>query len=224
MDKKDAIKIITACAKKYRDNLANNNLLFVTLVNNNRFNYIMVKYLPSNFLHLTGFNVCNGLSPNQFYKKCLRRKLSFEDFEFKDDGTTLLKLEILPQLMDIHKCAKMLGDYNGSKPRLLCDKLAGTVAGCMALRMENNYFAPVSALQEDIRDLINNQERIIAIFRKPITNELFNNLTYLAKGFNSIDRFPINILNMVDINNLVCEPNVRLNQTASNLIAADRRT
>jgi len=143
----------------------------------------------------------------------------------------MLKLDILSYLMDIHKCAKMIGCFNKTKPKLICDKLAGGEKACMSLTMGDDvdYFVPVSALKEDIRNLITKQERVIAIFRKPTNIELYNNLTYIAKEYkeyNSFNKFPVAITNKINFDSLICEPNIilkkmpfidTLNETAADL-------
>jgi hypothetical protein len=215
MDKQDAIKIIVECANKYKNNLENKNLMFVTQINKNQFKYIEILYLGSYFLHLTGFTIKGNLTANTFYDKCLKKKLSPNDFEFKDDGTTMLKLDILSSLMDIHKNAKMIGGFNGTKPKLICDKLVGGEKACMSLRMTENYFVPVSSLKEDIRDLIINKERVIAIFRKPIKTKLYDNLTYVVKEYkeyNLFNKFPIALIKKINISNLICESNIILKE------------
>ncbi len=71
--------------------------------------HLEVTFDASNFLHLTGFKT--SISPRHFFEKCLDRRLAEEEFDFSDDGTTPLKMIVLPQLVKQNLSAKMLGDY-----------------------------------------------------------------------------------------------------------------
>ncbi len=86
------------------------------------------KEQATNFLHLTGLKVkkhkynADGIentndsddtiSAKEFYEKCLAHRLSASDFEFARDGTTPLKLDVLPRLISKNLSATMIGDYN----------------------------------------------------------------------------------------------------------------
>lgn len=196
MDKKEALKIMLDCAKLYHDSLENKNLLIVSY--DNRYNFIETKFTKSNYLHLTG--VYTKINPNAFYNKCLQGRLSLEDFLFKNDGTTVLKLSIFPQLMNIHKNANILGKYNYSKPKLVTDKLAGNIRGCIGFDRCGKYYIPKTALKEDIRDLIDEPERIIAIFSKDIKMELYDKLLYSVRDGIDVN-IPLGIIDKIDIDN-----------------------
>ncbi|HWQ51929.1 MAG TPA: PBECR4 domain-containing protein, partial [Terriglobales bacterium] len=179
MKKEEAIKVITGCAKKYRLNLENKNLLFV-FDNSGRVESIEAVFLPGNFLHLTGIR-CDHLSGKHFYQKCLDGRLSPSDVELTKSGTTEMKLQVLPLITDIHKTAKMLGDYNHSKTELFTDKLAGNVKACLGFVRSGNYYVPNTVLREDIRDLTTvPTKRILAIFRKESGAKFYRENTYLA--------------------------------------------
>lgn len=82
-----------------------------------------------NYQHLTGLelvdkkgNVMRNQSMN-FYRKCVENKLSLNEFRFKQDGTTQLKLAALPAVIDITKITKITGDYNHVRPYLFVDKV-----------------------------------------------------------------------------------------------------
>ena len=67
------------------------------------------------------------------------------------------------------------------------------------LKKDGNYYYPATALKEDSRDLIINQERIIAIYRKEFNEHLYINNTYIAKGINIEEiNLPKNILDKID--------------------------
>lgn len=171
MDKQKALDIIVNCAIEYEKNLANRNLLFITL-GDNRINYFEAKFLRNNYHHLTGTMLKDHMSAGSFYNRCLKNQLSIHDFDIKKDGTTILTLTVLPKLMNIYTNVKMIGDFNGSKPKVYVDKLAGGVAACIGFTKTGNYYVPVTVLKEDMRDLTIDQHRVLAILSKSILDEL----------------------------------------------------
>lgn len=101
MKKEAAIKIITSCAKIYKENLENKNLLFI-FGDLQTPEYFEALFLPRNFLHLTGVKLIESriFSSKDFYNRCLNGKLSPNDFSMAQDGTTEMKLYVLPKIMD----------------------------------------------------------------------------------------------------------------------------
>ena len=206
MNKQEALKIVFDCAKQYKENLEGKNLLFLSLYNKTKLNFIEVKFKKSNYLHLTGVVVnVTKISASYFYKKCLQKRLSVNEFEFKLDGTTPLKLSVLEKLMDIYKNSKMIGDFNGTKPVLYSDKLTGNTVACMGFRKDDQFYIPVTVLKEDTRDLINNQERVVAIFAKEINEKLYSKLMYVAKDVEVEVKISNEISEKIDLDNIVCE-------------------
>ena len=55
---------------------------------------------------------------SDFYRKCLSNNLSEDDFTFKEDGTTDLKLKALPQIINFFQMSKMTTLYSNTLPRL----------------------------------------------------------------------------------------------------------
>ena len=184
MKKEDAIRIITNCANDYHTYLENQNLLFLFGDSKNA-NFFEASFLPRHFLHLTGVKVKseNTSGSSNFYNRALDRRLSPDDFSFSANGTTEMKLLVLPQLMRIHISAKMIGEYNESKSVLHTDKLAGGISACLGFVQENGYYIPNTVLKEDIRNVSKNStQRVLAIFRKQSTHSLYAEVCYLAKG------------------------------------------
>lgn len=186
MKKEDAIKIITKCASDYQSCLSNKNILFVygTLQNPN---YLEATFLARHFLHLTGLEINKNRisSSTDFYKRALNNRLSPHDFSFPKNGTAELKLMILPSLMKIHRSAKMIGDYNFVKPILYTKKLVGNITACLGFVKDEDieYYIPNTVLQEDIRDITQKpQQRILAVLRKDIIQENYEEVCYIAKG------------------------------------------
>lgn len=166
MDKKKAIEILVQCGALYQQNLANQNYL-ILYGDSIRPEQMELRFLPQNFKHLTGVVLRSDISNNQFYKKCVNRKLKESDFSFSADGTTPLKLSVLPLLFNLHKNVKMVSKYDHSKVKLETDTLTGGQHGCLGFIMEQVYCAPNTALKEDIRSIsTETPKRIIAMLRK----------------------------------------------------------
>ncbi len=184
MKKEQAIKIITECAKIYNENLENKNLLFIFGMESSP-EFFEASFLPRNFLHLTGVKIIDGriFGSVDFYGRCLRGRLSPYDFSFADNGTTEMKLSILPQLMKIQTCAKMISVYDYTKSVLYTEKLVGNIRACMGFIRENDYYIPNTALSEDIRDVsVRPQKRVLAIFKKDIPQKFYETTScYSAK-------------------------------------------
>jgi len=158
--KECARRQVLNCAKQYQQKLLNKKLIIIYRERqDNEIRYIEVVFHERNYQHLTGLelidsngNVLHNQSIN-FYRKCIENKLSLEEFRFKQDGTTHLKLAALPVLMDVTKITKITGDYNNVRPYLFVDKVMGGVNFCLGLSRENNIYVPSSALLEDIKRL-----------------------------------------------------------------------
>ena len=189
MKKEEAIRIISSCAKTYCSELKNQNILIV-FGKGQEYEFIETAFLPQSFLHLTGVELVKKEKEGEisesrssdFLNKCQKGQLSPKEFNLAANGTTEMKLRVLPQLMNIHRTARMVGDYNHTKTVLKTDKLAGNVTGCIGFIKSKNRYYPNTALREDIRDVTENPtKKIYAILRKPIGSNLYKEVTYLAK-------------------------------------------
>lgn len=205
MNKQLAISIIYTCAKEYDGNLKDKAFLFVWEGKGIR-GYQETAFYDSNFMHLTGVKLQgNSISgPKHFYTNCLNNAVSLNDFCFSENGTTELKLRVLPSLMKLHKTAKMFCYYTGGRFKLKTDTLIGGVSGCLGFVKDTyhkqGYFVPNTALHTDIRVEGYPIYRIIAIFSKHVADEKYKSYTTLAKGFELA-----NILADQEISNL-CLP------------------
>lgn len=184
MTKQEALNIVLNCSKMYHENLENKNILFIYENKHSDFNYIETEFLPRNFLHLTGLNILRDeIKPAQnFYLVCLTNNLSTTDFEFKLNGTTQKKLEILPAIMQIDKKARIIGNYNSQKVYLSTEKLIGNVNMCLGFIKENNYYIANTALKEDIRNIVEEQGRIVLVIKKNIKDKKYNEIIYKNKN------------------------------------------
>ena len=187
MKKDEALKIIVECAKQYSQNLVNRNLLFV-FRGAEGVSHIETVFLPQNFMHLTGVIPRDkSLSSVTFYNACVSGKLTPALFEMNHDGTTRMKLSVLPQVMNIHKVARMAGDFKGSKIKLNTEKIVGNVHACIGFvhaLQHHGFFVPNTVLREDIREVVEKPtHKVLAVFRKPVTAEKYAECTYTAKDF-----------------------------------------
>jgi hypothetical protein len=185
MDKRKALSIIFHCATAYRDNLEGKNVLFA-FGGNSKCSFFETAFPPYNFQHLTGVN--SNLTASQFYNASIDRRLTAEQFSFSDNGTTPLKLEILPNLMEIYKNARMVGDYNNARTYLYTEKIAGGVTANLGFVKDENYpqsgfYVPNTTIKDDIRSMaLKPVQRVLAILLKKTSDTKYSLLTYLAKG------------------------------------------
>ncbi len=189
--KEDARRRVLNCAKQYQQNFLNKELLVIYRDRQcNNIRYIEVVFHERNYQHLTGLelidpngNVLNNQSLN-FFRKCMENKLGLDEFRFKKDGTTHLKLEALPVLMDVTKITKITGDYNNVRPYLFVDKVMGGVNFCLGLSREGSVYVPSSALLEDIRKLTEAPSQVLVIMEKNNTTNIYSIIKHVAKGLN----------------------------------------
>lgn len=189
--KEDAKKIVLNCAKQYQQRLLNKKMIIIYRERkDNTIQSIEVVFYEKNYQHLTGLelvdkngNVIQHQSVN-FYRKCVENKLGIDEFRFKTDGTTQLKLSALPVLMDIAKITKITGDYNNVRPYLLVDKVIGGVNFCLGLSKENDTYVPSSALLEDIKKLTDTPSQVLAILEKDKDENVYKTVKHVAKGLN----------------------------------------
>lgn len=191
LTKEDARRTVLNCAKQYRQKLLNKKLMILYRERkDNIIRYIEVVFYERNYQHLTGLelidkegNVLSNQSMN-FYRKCIENKLGLEEFRFKQDGTTQLKLTALPILMDITKITKITGEYNNVRPYLLVDRVIGGVNFCLGLSREDDIYVPSSALLEDIKKLTDMPSQVLAILEKGMDEEIYATVKHVAKGLN----------------------------------------
>lgn len=182
--KLEVLKTILEAANLYRGNLLNKNLLFVYQKQQNQYSNIETVFEPRHFQHFTGTKMIGLKSTVQFFEKCIDNDLGLVDFDIVEDGTTRLKMNVICDLMKIHTVAKMIGDYKGGNIKLVTDKLVGNTRGCMGFIQEegHRYWVPNTLLEYDMRELIQENQRLMAVYYKGIKEERYNHMSYLAKG------------------------------------------
>lgn len=205
----DARRRVLNCAKQYQQRLLNKKIIIIYREKrDNVIRYIEVVFHERNYQHLTGLelidkngDVLHNQSMN-FYRKCVENKLSVDELRFKLDGTTQLKLEALPVLMDITKITKITGDYNNIRPYLFVDKVIGGVNFCLGLSRDDNVYVPSSALLEDIKQLTEAPSQVLAILEKDVDADIYSIIKHVAKGLNlSNITLPQEINAMIDLKN-----------------------
>ena len=188
--KKDAIRIASKAAEVYAKQLVNRNFLIVYRDRKTRkISWFETTFLPRNFQHLTGLEYIdsNGVVLQQsvdFFNKCKNHKLSDAEIRFKKDGTTRLKLEALPKVIDFFKSSKMTTVMNTYRPLLNVDRLTGNIFCCLGFNKDGDYYYPSSCLLGDIREYGDSPSQILAIYEKPISENIikYKKIKYVAKG------------------------------------------
>lgn len=169
------LEIVKACQKIYEKDLLDKQLLVIYIDRiTKKQKYVFINFGKENFLHLTGivFKNENSSGAKHFYDLLLNGRLDINDCFYKLDGTTELKMDILPHIMNITNTAKMIGTYNNNKLNLVADKIIGSIFSCVALVKDKNIYYPCSALKEDVRSQVEQNNQIRAIYvRKYLTGE-----------------------------------------------------
>ena len=180
MTSKD-ISVITECAKRYAENLCNRNLLFFYRRGKVQ-ERLEVAFYSRNYSHLTGV-IHTGISSELFYTYCLNNRLDARKLQMAPDGTTVLKLSVINALMRGDLSARMIGIYDGSRPMLYTEVLAGGVKGCIGFcKDKNGIFVPNTLLKGDIRDISQECFRVECILRKAVQDKEYTDVVYTAKG------------------------------------------
>lgn len=180
--KREALQTIVQCAKLYEKNLRDKNLLIVMGKEKN-FMTEEIFFPKSNFLHLTGVEV--KISSNEFYRKASKAKLGLNDFELKDDGTTRLKLNVLPNLLSMN--TNMFATYSGTRPKLYTERLLGNIRGCLGFvksEYYGNYYVPNTTLETDMRNESSDCKRVLFILRRDKKDTHYSKIIHSAKKVN----------------------------------------
>lgn len=157
-------------AQIYNEHLLGNQFLIISQgqQKGQRKNAIEVGFEKRHFMHLTGSEGCGEINSERFFELCLSNNISLNDFEMIPEANK--KLNVIPQIFNFVRNANMIGDFNGTGNFLATEKVAGKISGCMGFVTEENlpYMVPNTVLEEDIRRITINIERILAIYCKTI--------------------------------------------------------
>lgn len=179
--KNDALKIIVNAAKEYERKLNNKHFLII-YQECNTLKTVIVGFRDMNFLHMTGVN--SKLSAQQFYKACLNKKLSENDFELDNKGKVQQKLMVLPYLSGLLYNNCMIGNFINSGICIKADYFVGNTKAVLSVgfRYGKNVDFPVTLYKEDVRKISQPTNKVFAIFSKKYCQEKYRECTYLAKG------------------------------------------
>lgn len=183
-NRKEIIKRIIEGAIKYNDNLLNKNVLFI-FENKQKLDFIETIFNDWNFLHLTGMKYYKNAT--EFFQDCLNNKIAPINIEMRKKLFTQLKLEILENAMSINKSAKRIGDFNQSKVNIEIEKVIGNTHYCLGFsnldssNKKLKYYYPKTLLQDNLKNNIIDDNKIIAILSKNKKQKLYNEITYLSK-------------------------------------------
>lgn len=180
MNKEEALQTMIKAAKLFQENLCGKKIL-VVFGDENRPDFVEIKANGENFVHLTG--VATSVSAGDFYERLLGRRLSENDFNFKQDGTSQLKLSVIESLLSIKYSAQIFGDYNYGRPRLYTKKLMGNIAASIGfVPAGKKYFVPNTILKGDIRDdITRGKHKVLAILSKPSNAKEYEQIVKVGK-------------------------------------------
>ncbi len=211
--KEEARRIVMNCAKTYNEKLLDKKFIIIYRDRvDNTIKFFEIYFGKENYQHLTGIELIdtNGNVRKHvaelFYDKCLKNQLGKNEIQFKKDGTTNLKLQALPVMMKIQTVTKITGGYNGDRPYLIADKIAGNVNFCLGLIKDSNndYYVPSSSLLEDIKKLTREQSQVLAILSKESSENTYKNIRHVAKGLNlSKLNVPKEIVDIISLKNYI---------------------
>lgn len=187
--KEEIVNKIYESAIKYRENLLNKNIIYIYEKNKAKeLNFIETIFNDYNFLHFTGTQY--RYNAHKFFKDCLEKKLSCNNIKVNNNSFTHLKLEVLENAMSINKSAKRIGDFNGSKVNIKIEKVIGNTHLCLGfsnLDSKNKklrFYYPKTLLQDNLKNNIIEDNRIIAILSKSKEEKMYKEVTYLSKNIN----------------------------------------
>ena len=154
---------------------------------------------------MTGFKLRkSGINARHFFNLCYDKRLTEADFDFSADGTTEMKMRVLPSLMKKNLSAKMLGDYNMSQPKLYTDKIAGSLSACMGFVRDGGEgrFVPNTVLEGDIRTKVKAADRIMLhIARAAVRSSIRKSYSPQRKLNGKRLSFPMNTAILSYLNN-----------------------
>lgn len=188
-DKLRVIPILQQCALEYQDELLDRNLLVMcSRTPEKRIFYHEFTFEKGNFAHLTGCYDSKQQKAKRFYEKCVNKKLSLNDIHLASNGSSQQKLDVLHRILCKNLSAKMIGDYAGTQPQLETDILAGGTGACIGFKYDRNgsgILRPNTVLQGNLSTYVKDKAQVIAVFRKGISEKLYEEITYKADNYPS---------------------------------------
>ncbi len=197
--KREVIATVTACAEKYKSELENKTLLFICTDKHKSVSSYEFSFFDYNFLHLTGIRttemfmtemkrelkegiIHTNIPAVRFYEKYLDHRLTENDFEISDKGTTAMKLDVLPLVISKNLSANMIGDFSSTHPKLYTEKIAGGKTAYIGFTLDamSHKYVPNTVIKDDIRKNIINAVRVVTTYRKNRNEEKYSECVYVA--------------------------------------------
>lgn len=209
----EIFRTISDCLKDYDKNLKNKKVMFIIENKDKSLDKDEVFFPKSSYYHLTGIilldNKKQKVNSYEFYDLLKNERLNMDKYTIQiRNNAADLKLKVLPQLMKIDKMANMIGNFSNHNIFLQTEKVAGNINACMGFvkDFKSDMYVPNTALQEDIRDITDNRNKIIAILKKEKNESLYRNITYLKKNYQISDILKNESINKsIDIQKLYSE-------------------
>ena len=114
--------------------------------------------------------------------------------------------------MYINKSAKRIGEYNENKLNIKIEKVVGNTHFCLGFsKLDSNneemkYYYPKTLLQDNLKNNIIKDNKIIAIFSKNKNSKVYKEVTYFSKNIDIQQLFENNDLkDIVDFENMYSE-------------------
>ena len=184
--KNEIIKRICESAIRYKENLLNKNVIFIfENKKSQNIDFIEAAFYDTYYLHLTGMKYYKNA--RTFFRDCLNNKISPHNIKMRKAPFTQLKLQVLENAMAINKSAKRIGNFNNNKVNITIEKVIGNTYYCIGfsnLDSKNKklkYYYPKTLLQENLKNNIIDDNKIIAILSKNKNQKLYNKITSLSK-------------------------------------------
>ena len=187
MDIKARHDKIIKCAKLYKSAADGKDYRFVYADGEDTYRFIDVSFKAANFCHLVGISKRNAPKPysmSAVYQRAITNRLSVNDYAVLKTGLCELKLQAFSSLMDFERQVKYIGFYNGVKFVLDTELITGNNTASMGfVREDNGVYYPNTVLMQDFRSLMKDRYRILAIYRKPSKDKLFDKAVMHDKRF-----------------------------------------
>ena len=177
------LTIIINAAKQY-ENVLNKRHFCIVFKKKDTFELVEVAFQDINFLHLTG--VKTKLSAKVFYSAALSGKLSLKDIAMDSNGTTQLKMQVLPFLHELLFNNCMIGDFINSGIYIKSDYFVGDTKAFLSLGFikGKKKDIPVTLYKENVKRLSKPIYKVLAIFIKRSDQKKYKECTYISKGQN----------------------------------------
>lgn len=184
--KEEAINILHKSAEKYNEKLSQKKFMLIHKDQlTGKTTSSVVAFKPLNFKHLTGIQ--SEMKPAQFYKACLKQRLSARDINFDRQGHAQRKLEVLPLMPDVFFNRCWLGTSINNDIYINADYYIGDTRYVLSIGLRHGTITdvPVTLKKQTIREVVTKECKVYAIASKPLDDkEAPWSLTYCEKDFN----------------------------------------